>query len=197
MVLLLSGIISPALAHNVNIFAYVEGDRVYTESYFNDGKKCVHSEITVFDSAGTRLLEGTTNQDGEFSFLAPSKTDLRIVLNAGMGHQNEYVLPASEFSESWEEQEHPRNGDASDEKNTMSSIEGKKKNITSGDSYGDVKAIQALVEASVDKKMQPIMKSLLRIEQSLQKPSFSDVIAGIGYIFGIVGIIMYLRYRRR
>ena len=24
-------------AHKVNIFAYVEGDKVYTESYFNDG----------------------------------------------------------------------------------------------------------------------------------------------------------------
>jgi nickel transport protein len=29
----------PALAHKVIIFAYVEGDRVYTESYFSDGKK--------------------------------------------------------------------------------------------------------------------------------------------------------------
>jgi len=27
-----------AFAHKVNIFAYMEEDKVYTESYFNDGK---------------------------------------------------------------------------------------------------------------------------------------------------------------
>jgi nickel transport protein len=29
-------------AHKVIIFAYVEGDIVYTESYFSDGKKCMN-----------------------------------------------------------------------------------------------------------------------------------------------------------
>ena len=94
---------SPALAHKVNIFAYVEGDTIFTESYFNDGRKCVNSKITVFDSSGNQLLEGVTNQEGEFSFKSPKKIDLRIVLTASMGHKNEYILAASEFIDYSEE----------------------------------------------------------------------------------------------
>ena len=55
-------------AHKVNIFAYVEGKKIYTESYFNDGKKCVDSKIEVFDNQGNILLEGLTDQEGMFFF---------------------------------------------------------------------------------------------------------------------------------
>jgi nickel transport protein len=44
-------------AHKVNIFAYVEGGKIYTESYFNDGKKCIDSRIEVLDNQGNKLLE--------------------------------------------------------------------------------------------------------------------------------------------
>ncbi|GAI35935.1 unnamed protein product, partial [marine sediment metagenome] len=75
-------------AHKVIIFAYVEGDRVYTESYFSDGKKCVDSKIEVFDKQGDKLLEGLTDEEGEFSFeVPPEDGDLKIVLTAGMGHR--------------------------------------------------------------------------------------------------------------
>jgi len=60
-------------AHKVNIFAYVEGDKIYTESYFNDGKMCVDSKIEVFDNQGNKLLEGLTDEEGMFSFEIPSK----------------------------------------------------------------------------------------------------------------------------
>jgi len=195
MVFFLTVTTSPALAHNVNIFAYVEGDS--TESYFNDGKRCVHSKIVVFDSTGKQLLEGVTNNEGEFSFVASTKTDLRIVLTAAMGHKSEYLLPASEFSEPREEQKKMNKGDVFRKEIPLPRNEKNRVGATSGKNSLDVKAIQALIEASVDKKLEPLMKSLIRIEQSLKKPSHTEVIGGIGYIFGIVGIVMYLRNRKR
>ena len=90
-------------AHKVNIFAYVEGDRIYTESYFNDGKKCVDSKIEVFDNQGNKLLEGLTNQEGVFSFQVPQNDgDLKIVLNASMGHRAEYTITADELKDAVE-----------------------------------------------------------------------------------------------
>jgi len=87
-------------AHKVNIFAYVEGDRIYTESYFNDGKKCIDSKIEVFDNQGNKLLEGLTNQEGVFSFEIPQKDgELKIVLNASMGHRAEYTITADELKD--------------------------------------------------------------------------------------------------
>ena len=41
--LLLSLWAGPALAHKVNVFAYAEGDKVHTQSYFNDGSPAVGS----------------------------------------------------------------------------------------------------------------------------------------------------------
>lgn len=88
IILFLSVAASEVLAHKVNIFAYVEGGTVFTESYFNDGKKCIKSKIEVFDNTGDKLLEGITDKTGEFSFKVPGKTNLKIVLTASMGHRD-------------------------------------------------------------------------------------------------------------
>ena len=55
-------------------------------------------EIVVYDLAGKQLLSGKTNADGEFSFKIPGKTGLKIVIQAGMGHQGEWTIPAEEIA---------------------------------------------------------------------------------------------------
>ena len=81
-----------AYAHKVSIFAYVEGERVYTESYFVDGSGCSNCKILVYALDGTSLLEGQTDAEGLFDFATPDAESLRIVVEAGMGHRNEYQL---------------------------------------------------------------------------------------------------------
>jgi nickel transport protein len=94
LILLMS---SSASAHKVNIFAYAEGDTVYTESYFPDGRKVEGGKIEVHDSKGNKLLEGTTDKEGLFNFKIPKKDDLEIVLIATMGHRNSFTLSADEL----------------------------------------------------------------------------------------------------
>jgi nickel transport protein len=92
------GIAVPAMAHKVNIFAYVEKGMVFTESYFPDGKKVEEGSVEVLDGSGKKLLEGKTDREGLFSFPLPAKKeDLTIVLNASMGHKNSFVLKKSEM----------------------------------------------------------------------------------------------------
>lgn len=89
---------APAMAHKVNIFAYVENGTVYTESYFPDGKAVEEGSVEVLDGAGKKLLEGKTDKDGHFSFPLPGKKeDLTIVINASMGHKNSFVLKKTEM----------------------------------------------------------------------------------------------------
>lgn len=88
---------SSAFAHKVNIFAYVEGDTVYTESYFPDGRKVEGGLIEVYDSQGNKLLDGKTNKQGQFNFKPPKKDDLKIVINASMGHKSSYTLTENEL----------------------------------------------------------------------------------------------------
>ncbi|MEN8232739.1 MAG: carboxypeptidase regulatory-like domain-containing protein [Thermodesulfobacteriota bacterium] len=90
---------STALAHKVNIFAYVDNGVVYTESYFPDGRAVENGAIEVYDSQGHKLLEGVSDKEGFFSFKVPKKDDLTIVINASMGHKNNFILKKEEIGD--------------------------------------------------------------------------------------------------
>lgn len=175
----------PVFAHKVIIFAYVEGDRVYTESYFSDGKKCIDSKIEVFDNRGNKLLEGLTNGEGEFSFEVPSEDgDLKIVLTAGMGHRAKYSISADELRGAAglikEELEEP-----------VTVVSPKTSSV-------DLKEIQSIIEDTLDEKLEPIMREMREIKKSQEdKISPTEIIGGIGYIIGIFGIVAYFLSRKK
>ena len=85
-----------ALAHKVTIFAYIEGDTVYSESYFSDGRPAIAATVTVADAQGKQLLHGVTDAKGHYNFPAPAKTDLRLTLDASMGHRASFILKMDE-----------------------------------------------------------------------------------------------------
>ena len=178
----------PVFAHKVNIFAYLEGDKVYTESYFNDGKKCIDSKIEVLDNQGNKLLEGLTDEEGMFSFEIPSEDivdgDLKVVLTASMGHRAEYTISADELGD------------------TVVSIEEKLEEPISVASpetiLVDLKDIQLIIEDTLDEKLKPIMREMREIKKSQEdRISPTEIIGGIGYIIGIFGIIAYFLSRKR
>lgn len=175
-------------AHKVNIFTYVEGDKVYTESYFNDGKKCIDSKIEVFDNQGNILLEGLTDEEGMFSFEIPSEDvidgDLKVVLTASMGHRAEYIIRADELRDVAELIE-----EKLEEPVTVLSPEV---------SSFDLKEIRSLIEDALDEKLKPIMGEMREIKKSQEyRISPTKIIGGIGYIIGIFGIIAYFLSRKR
>jgi nickel transport protein len=85
-----------ALAHKVNLFAYVEAGKVYTESYFSDGSPVEGGKVLVYDSQNNLLLKGVTDKKGFFSFAVPKVDDLTIVIEATMGHRNSFKLKKAE-----------------------------------------------------------------------------------------------------
>jgi len=89
--------IETANSHGLSVFAWVEGDTIFVESKFSGGKRVNAGKIIVTDSQGTELLTGTTDENGEFSFKVPKKTELKIVLLAGTGHRAEWTIAAGEI----------------------------------------------------------------------------------------------------
>ena len=177
-----------AFAHKVNIFAYVEGEKIYTESYFNDGKKCVDSKIEVFDNRENKLLEGLTDEEGMFSFEIPPEDaidgDLRIVLVASMGHRAEYIIRTDELG---------KVAELIEEK-----IEEPVSAVSPEVSSFDLKEIQLLIENALDEKLEPIMREMREIKKFQEdRISPTDIVGGIGYIIGIFGIIAYFLSRKK
>ena len=184
IILLLTAIILigsnvPALAHKVMIFAWVEGDTVFTESKFSGGKKVMNAPVVIFDKDGKKLLEGTTDNKGEFSFKIPKVTDLRIVLNAAMGHKAEWTVPETEIREA---------GNIAEKKSAAETSVP----ISFGLSKEEVRKI---VDDSLDKKLRPIVRMMT--ESKNTKPALTEIIGGIGYIFGLMGIALYFKNRSK
>ena len=182
--------IGAAHAHKVTIFAWAEGDTVHTESKFSGGKMVRGGKVEVFDNAGTLLLAGRTGDDGGFSFRAPQITDLKIVLTAGMGHQNSWRLRAAELGADAPGPSGPGVAPAA----AMASAPGQDSRTSAanpGLSAGDVEAI---VARQLEQKIQPLTRMLVAAQD--RGPTLSDVFGGIGYIIGLVGLGAYLRYRK-
>ena len=177
-----------AFAHKVNIFAYVEGEKIYTESYFNDGKKCVDSKIEVFDNRENKLLEGLTDEEGMFSFEIPPEEaidrDLRIVLIASMGHRAEYIIRTDELE--------------GFEGLVKEKIEEPVSAVSPEVSSFDLKEIQLLIENALDEKLELIMREMREIKKFQEdRISLTDIVGGLGYIIGIFGMIAYFLSRKR
>jgi len=189
--------IEPADAHGVYVFAWVEGDTVYVESKFSGGKKVTSGKIIVEDSQGTELLSGTTNDQGEFSFKVPGRTELKIVLLAGAGHRAEWTIPVSEIDLSDKQAEPVQEKDPKPK--PLATLKSKDETDAARKmeplSRLTEKDLRSAVEEALEKKLQPVMKMLAESKQ--QGPTVKDIFSGIGYIFGLVGIVAYIHSRKK
>ena len=192
-------------AHKVQMFAHVEGSKVFVEGYFADGKKAKNSEVTVFDNkSGERLLGGKTDDMGKFSFNIPKKTDLRISLNASLGHKTEQVLPGSELPDAGGSnmplrgtKEHENNPPIPTlEKGGKGGFErgfsGVKEKVASFSQIEQVE-LQVMIEKGIEKGISPLLRGFSECKERVY---YSEIIGGIGYIFGIMGIALYFKARK-
>ena len=186
-----------AMAHKVNIFAWVEGDTVYTESKFSGGKMVKNGKVHVFDEAGKLLVEGVTNDVGEFSFKVPQKTALVISLDATMGHADNWTVPLEEILDAMgDDAPAPATKPVVSENSVQAPAAAPAQpalvQVGQGLSADDM---QAAMEKALDKKLKPITRMMVDAQED--KPSVSDILGGIGYIFGLAGLAAYLHYRRK
>ena len=179
-----------AHAHKVTIFAWVEGDRVFTESKFSGGKMVKAGKVAVFDGSGNLLLEGQTDDNGSFDFKAPIIADLKIVLTAGMGHRNSWLLTAAELSEGEPtplatNEARPEPASLDTPRETAPPLAGP--GLTARD-------IEAIVSRQLEEKIKPLVQMVAACQE--KGPTMRDIVGGIGYIIGLVGLGAYVRYRK-
>ena len=167
----------PAHAHKISVFAWVEGNTVRTESIFIGGKKVKSGKIEIYDQENRIVLEGTTDDKGRYDFPAPSDaTALKIVISDGMGHANHWRISAEELS-----------GKSIAKKPTTDV----QPQANSTSSPLDAAAIEQIVERAVAKEVAPI-----RAQLAQQSWGFRDIVAGVGYILGLMGLASYIHHRK-
>jgi len=176
---------SSAYAHKVNMFAFAEGDRIFVEGYFSDGHRAEFSNIGVYDHNNKLLLHGKTDKEGNFAFKIPAQDDLRITLNAGMGHRTEYVISKAELAGLPAAAPVASKDAPADERGQQGTA------VIPAATGATVSPV--MIRSAVGKAIMPLMRSISELKE---RSSFSDLIGGIGFIVGILGVFFYVKAKK-
>ena len=170
-----------AHAHAIHVFAVAQGKAVRGEVYMSGGARPAGCKIEVFAPDGTKVAETVTNDRGEFSFEAAGRADHRIVADTGDGHRAEYVLRADELPETlpsgatgphW-----PAGATHEDAR-------------ISGEAATEPRGVEQIIARHIGALRQ-------ELREARDRRRLSDVLGGIGYIFGLAGVGLYFRSRGR
>ncbi|MGE4194784.1 MAG: hypothetical protein AB7E51_15475 [Pseudodesulfovibrio sp.] len=180
-------------AHKVNIFAYVEGDTVVTDSGYSRSKRVNDGVVEVYDgSSGELLLSGNTDEAGLFTFVIPKEArerqaDLRLLLKAGTGHQAEWTVKYDEFADA------PRPvSDVVVEDPIQAAPQTPAALAAAAAPAGTL--TEAQVEAIVRRELAPLNRMVAEMHDS--GPSLVEIFGGIGWIFGLFGVAAYMKSRK-
>ena len=186
-----------ALAHKATIFSWIEGDTIHTQSKLSGGKPVKGGEVIVFDQKGVPLLKGITDDKGVFSFAIPQKTELKIVLKTLMGHQAEWSILPEEMGGSESTSNTSETAQMAPVKKRMGSkdIETYEKSSKRADVGLSREDIQKIIDDALEKKLAPVLDKMAKTYG--QGPSLTEIIGGIGYIIGLVGVALVVTNRRR
>lgn len=175
--------LSDVHAHKVNTYAYREGDKIFGECYFVDGSPCKNSKVEVYDAKGNKILETVTDEKGKYSFTTKEIKSLRIAVFAGKGHTAEYKLEVIK--------EKPEKKEAKDVVATKREI----RSVTLQSSINR-EELKEIIDFAIDTKLHDLRAEIIDLRKQMDKIGFRDILGGIGYIFGIWGIITLLKIKK-
>lgn len=90
-----------ALAHQLNVFAFVEGDTVVVETKFSSGKIPVSGEVRVLDAATDVIMTLALEEDGTVRFpldMDIAAEGLMIEVSTGEGHSDYWILTPDDIA---------------------------------------------------------------------------------------------------
>lgn len=179
---------APAAAHKVNVFGYVENGAIIGEGYFPGGGKAKASKVELLDNSGKVLSETKTDANGAFKIKLPqAEPPLKLVITASMGHKGEYLLTAQDLGQS-----NKATADKSVKQKPVKQITDSSGASPTG--LGE-KQIQAMVAEAVEKKLAPLQAQVARMNAE-RAIGVADVIGGLGYILGLLGLAAYMKSRK-
>lgn len=88
-------LVSTAYAHKLNILAFSENNTLSVNAYFADGTPCRECGFQILDADGKVFAEGKLDDKGEYFRTGETPTDMKIIVDGGMGHKAEQSITSS------------------------------------------------------------------------------------------------------
>ncbi|MDR0361455.1 MAG: hypothetical protein LBJ46_02030 [Planctomycetota bacterium] len=193
-----------ALAHKVNVFAFIDGDEIQVECSFSRSQKVRNGKLIITDlETGDVVHEGVTDERGLFRFRPPDAFlatghGLNIRLLAGEGHRDDWkVTPEELRSLSMDSRSKPASRTQTTWKTAQpekaeNSGEAKKAGQLTGMDTAD---LEVAIGRVLDEKLFSVKQALAR--QQKDEPGLRDIVGGIGWILGLLGLATYMKHRHR
>ncbi|WP_428029392.1 cobalamin biosynthesis protein CbiL [Ancylobacter sp.] len=175
----------PAQAHKLKVFATVEGGSVKGYAFFIGGGRAAQAPWIAEDGAGARLAEGATDGEGRFAFdVPPPPSDVTVTVDTREGHIASASLLAARFA-----------GAPGNTVSSPSAASGHAVAVAApaGGPGGQSEQLAALVEAAVQRQVEPLMEQIEQLDSRLR---LADVMSGVFLILGLAGMGMWARSRR-
>lgn len=159
-----------SFAHKVNCFASADGKVISGYAWMSGGARPSNAPIEVLAPDGSVLYEGKTDNEGRFSFTPTRHCDHEIVVEAGEGHIARFTVPRDDLPPI-----------------TLDADEPEPEN-TEPASSADSAWLERVVASAVSSQITPLRRELAQFRAQQR---FQDIVAGIGYLAGITGIVFY------
>lgn len=173
-----------AMAHRMSVFAVVDGKTIRGEAYFRGGTPVQNAIVSVFGADGKELGQTKTDQQGHFIFSPKGDFNHKFVVDAGDGHAAEYILPAAELADAPPDRKTSSSDPAVSEKPAAAAA-------TNPATTNHEPARAASEEISLQSVHRQVIELRKQIDQYEQKTRFHDLLGGIGYILGLMGLGAY------
>jgi len=196
-----------AQAHKLHVFAALDGKVIRGEAYFRGGGAAAGVPVQALGPGGEPLGQTTTDSQGKFSLPARFRCEHRLVFDAGGGHVGEYRLSAQQLPADLPPLSQAVSPDgtfasalpsATLEANPLPAAEPVEKepppNLSSGPLPRDP---SANLIGSIEAVRTQMLELRAEFDAFRQETRLRDVLGGVGYILGLMGVVLYVVNRRR
>lgn len=150
-----------AVAHDVHLFATVEGEVVHGRAYFAGDEPAAGLTVNVLTGEGIPLGTTETDAEGRFTYVPEQEGPLRFVVETVDGHRATFTVDVLLPMPSVEDYVTPLGGE-----------------------YFEVEMMQ-----------QQLRKQMEDMDREKHQVRARDVIGGLGYIVGVMGLIAFWKSR--
>jgi nickel transport protein len=176
----------PARAHKLKVFATAEGRNIRGYAYFPGGGRAANVPVEVLGPEGRKLGEIKTDQQGRFAYKAEARCDHRFVVNTGAGHRASYTVGAHELPVDL-----PAVGKATPDDSAPQDVPVEEP-AGSPPPAIEHEDLTNTIERAVSRQLRPLREDL---ETYHSRARLHEIIGGIGYIVGIMGLVFFLKGR--
>ncbi len=166
-----------ALAHKTSVFAHAHGKEIHGEVTADGDMPLGEAKITAYDPLGLILGETVADAEGQFTLTVTRRCDWKIVASGG-GHMASYTVPMDELPSdlpTGPTTAHDRSHD-------------------DGHSHAVASEEPAEGDAELYDQVVALRQDIRKLQEELR---WQDIVGGVGYILGLMGVTFYFLGSRR